>query len=1369
MNRIRAGDAGVRRNRGAGRAIVWLALACASCSGGENGSQNPRSSSGGGPPTAAAPQLAAPPPQSASAVGSPPLANGTRTDAPPAPDVELPFSFPIGNLVVAGGGRYVIVVPQEDGSAVVVDVAQRKTLAEIPYSRGMTVFGGATRVVTYFGSNFRQEWVRYRLIDGKREWSVTRGGAASTRRGALGFDSEGPLYLTSHDNVPMDFIDLQTLRPRPLDEDTIPAVKKAIRSFGDEIRATPDGKKVYADRGLLDLTGLKPTLVPYDDVDDVEDVSRDGRFFYFRSGIKNLDGEVVVPATRPIGGAMRGYVCCIDAPYFVREQETGRTAALQFFVPNVAAPIREMPVKRLTLYAPNLTVLSSRWQTFAAVDETRKLLALKHVDLDAALAAFSGDYFYFGHIDVPGAAKDRSWQLPLKVFSKAGPLSFRIDAGPPGMAVSATGVMTWTPSDSRGAEATVSVTDPNGRKLVRKMQIPGGFAPTVAPNYEEGGVVVEGVVVDASIGKRELRLSEPAARIWPVAGGKYLAAYLPTARKIAVIDVRGARIERDIGLEAGAEPVAFGRTQFAVFDKAANRLSIADFETGKSKSNVVLEKKPESFAMGSDGEGPLAIAFRKSKRGNRPLETTFFDLATLKPILHNGYVRPVDGEVEFKARADGIGFLPRNGGGYATLLSTVAAANEKPHGQPEYVPPTQQLWGAETYNYQSYVTDGGRREADAKLDLYASWQVDVPPSNDDSPPPAGTFTVHQFHRTGTLFNVTNLELPAIPPQLTDRREQDKFLKEGRIFLSLEAAAIATVPGPWDRLVFHTVDLDEILPRVAGEASRKADGTTAEAFPPRPLVVSSVPMPIAPGVMWKHRLRGYSKAGGVQYQLEYAPPGMSISPTGEMEWNIPDRDSYNRPQSDVDVVISVRDPAGEETLHRLKLVLWIPELTARTLPGPAPSGIPGGGGRPQPPVAAVPPRPHQEIPMPNTIGAWTLGGKGRYLAAHIPQDGIVVVTDLLEKKIAATILVPHIEQIDLAAGATKLVVADKVRREVVSYALATGTKQSSYVVPGFGIAHIALGLASEGPVLVAVRNAAPQSPQASRGPPCRVEFLDLATLRPRAMNFTEGNAVNGEGWTASSDGRVFMGYYSGTFTLYGNVVHRNSIENVVPAPDGRLLDTAGRYHRYPDDPPGEPVQDEPGRRRYPAATGTLLLNYRYFGNDPVGRYFVQVQGSPHGIVELRGIPPAEQAPNENGFREPVPIEMIVGLVPEVGALVLLNPKRNGLLVFPFDLDEELAKSEVDYLFILTVPPENIPPDVAFSHQVVAKAKRGGVTMRLAEGPAGMTLSDAGLLAWPKPVAGVHRVTILATDAAGQEFRQSVRIVVGVPPLQPPAAR
>ena len=58
----------------------------------------------------------------------------------------------------------------------------------------------------------------------------------------------------------------------------------------------------------------------------------------------------------------------------------------------------------------------------------------------------------------------------------------------------------------------------------------------------------------------------------------------------------------------------------------------------------------------------------------------------------------------------------------------------------------------------------------------------------------------------------------------------------------------------------------------------------------------------------------SKKGGLRFQLDSGPPGMTVSPEGRVTWNVP----RGYEAAEVSVILTVRDAGGQEVLHSFRL-------------------------------------------------------------------------------------------------------------------------------------------------------------------------------------------------------------------------------------------------------------------------------------------------------------------------------------------------------------------------------------------------------------------------------------------------------------------
>ena len=413
----------------------------------------------------------------------------------------------------------------------------------------------------------------------------------------------------------------------------------------------------------------------------------------------------------------------------------------------------------------------------------------------------------------------------------------------------------------------------------------------------------------------------------------------------------------------------------------------------------------------------------------------------------------------------------------------------------------------------------------------------------------------------------------------------------------------------------------------------------------------------------------------------------------------------------------------------------------------------------------------------------LGASGKLLILRIPLLNKLAVFDLRAAKIAGYIPTGG-DEVLFAAGAEKLVLIRPVKMIVQRYRLDNLHLERTAPLAVEGrITAAAIGASSSGPLLVFTSDAV-------RGTPV---FLDVDSLKPGKYEFDKGMPFTHYkvDLRASADGRVFTAWNlevgpSGVrvLTIRGNRVY-NAYEHqsagyLCPDEYGeRIYSAAGIYtnqaKRIGDGPP------DWGTFLVPAVHGPLYL--RISGDD-----FVSHRKAPRTLtVHLAGdIAPLAVLPDmgerlgvaRDRSRPPkLDMDQRVYLVPGAEVLAVLPDTLDCVVVRRFNLEEELKKSGIDYLVVVSRPPRAVRPGATFEYQLDVRSKAGRVECRLDSGPSGMQVSKTGLVRWivkDLPEGKSASVTIAVTDASAQKVLHSFDLTVGeesdmpATPSVPPAA-
>jgi hypothetical protein len=209
----------------------------------------------------------------------------------------------------------------------------------------------------------------------------------------------------------------------------------------------------------------------------------------------------------------------------------------------------------------------------------------------------------------------------------------------------------------------------------------------------------------------------------------------------------------------------------------------------------------------------------------------------------------------------------------------------------------------------------------------------------------------------------------------------------------------------------------------------------------------------------------------------------------------------------------------------------------------------------------------------------------------------------------------------------------------------------------------------------------------------------------------------------------------------NALIRNAASTFFASPTGRQLRgdvavraLAGRVVRRLK----HEVEDEEG-----GGKKNVLEFYLPGAKEPFARW----DNGPEGVFDHEG---------SFGFGRDTHLQW----VPAANVVIAVPKTNDRVILHRFDLDKELAKAGVDYLFVTSQPPPVAKKGDTYSYQPTAKAKKGDVMFRVDAGPPGMKVDGDGKLTWPVPPDFAEgEVSVILTAApGGQETFHTFRLVV-----------
>lgn len=318
----------------------------------------------------------------------------------------------------------------------------------------------------------------------------------------------------------------------------------------------------------------------------------------------------------------------------------------------------------------------------------------------------------------------------------------------------------------------------------------------------------------------------------------------------------------------------------------------------------------------------------------------------------------------------------------------------------------------------------------------------------------------------------------------------------------------------------------------------------------------------------------------------------------------------------------------------------------------------------------------------------------------------------------------------------------------------------------------MGSASSGPILVG----GPSRPPVDEW--LRIVFLDIDFQILPA--YTKDDCIIGfrnEGKLsvrASPNGRIFSMWVPGSGNVqvlhYDSPIHRlfanrERAGSLVPSQDGSIIYSSfnGHYTNH--------AKAIEGTRANKRTISVPAHRHPYYLRVATANAFVKLNSLPSGAtVHLAGdsraiatVPISDEMPeNRDPWGETsLTMDRRVHFIPDAKVIVQLPRGDDRLLLYRFDMDAALAKADFDYLIVTSKPPSEARRGEALSYDIRANSKRGGVRCKLLAGPAGMTVTPAGLVAWQVPgdyKTGDVDVIVAITDASQQEIFHSFKFAV-----------
>jgi len=376
-------------------------------------------------------------------------------------------------------------------------------------------------------------------------------------------------------------------------------------------------------------------------------------------------------------------------------------------------------------------------------------------------------------------------------------------------------------------------------------------------------------------------------------------------------------------------------------------------------------------------------------------------------------------------------------------------------------------------------------------------------------------------------------------------------------------------------------------------------------------------------------------------------------------------------------------------------------------------------------------------LPEVFTDMAIGCGGRYLIFRMPKLKKLAVFDVNEARVTKYIPLTETD-ITFTAGLNCIVIGLKKSGKLERWSLTTFELEKS-ADPPFkeDIKSVVMGYGSNGPLVV------------------NGMFLDLNTFQQ--LPILDGNAHE-RVWDPdarpipSADGTVFgmWGTNSVTYVTEGNVVRRyeeGGLGHAIPGPDGRDVFTSRgivtRSIKRPDS------DDANYGFCLPALRGQYFLSIKPEVGGKGGGFTIYLRGLKQPIAKLENVDHGLFFDSAGG--DAYHIWRRVYFVPDAKVIIVLPMSNDRVVMYEFDAEAALEKSDLKYLLVTSRPPSEVQAGKTLTYKLAVKSKSGGVMISLDSGPKGMTLSPEGTITWavPADATGEQAVVLTVKDKSGEE--------------------
>jgi hypothetical protein len=405
--------------------------------------------------------------------------------------IKLPA--PVDDVVLGGGGRYLILAMSKARQLAVLDINAGRIAKFLPLpTENVRIAAGAEKLFVLLPeTNTLQRW---NLATMDRDLTTTLN-VSNFRGMALGYASSGPLAVsTSNALMFFDTDSLKRIEMRLAPGESVTPINN-LNIEGPELNASADGTAFAGRSGkhaLVKVDGTTMTIA-FGEIgtSNVAFPSYDGSFIF-----TNFSG-VLFPNFQPMSKTQfreTQTIPSLSPGFFVglkaSETPSRNGVRMQKFSFDVYAltdlrplvsfseldelvtaldPVpgeTRLPMQKRVFFAPESNMLIT-------IPMSRDEVVLRNIDLLGEINKTGIDYLFVASMPVSRARSGQRYRYEVDVKSRSGGVQYKIEIGPSGMRIDSKGEISWdVPPTAQGpTKVVVSARDASGQEIYHTFNI----------------------------------------------------------------------------------------------------------------------------------------------------------------------------------------------------------------------------------------------------------------------------------------------------------------------------------------------------------------------------------------------------------------------------------------------------------------------------------------------------------------------------------------------------------------------------------------------------------------------------------------------------------------------------------------------------------------------------------------------------------------------------------------------------------------------------------------------------------------------------------------------------------------------------------